>query len=107
MLGEIGEDFHHYTAKFEAVPGKTTGDADAGAFRMGVNPTRQTGCCAAPMSHLRTSDCDRPSRCVAPWARRLLAHRSPQHREHHGKKAVGTHDATGSDIPPLPPLRYL
>ena len=37
ILGKVGEDFPHHTAKFKPMSGKTTGNEDIGAFRMGVN----------------------------------------------------------------------
>jgi len=37
ILGEVGENFTHHTAKFEAMAGKTTGDEDIGRIRVGVN----------------------------------------------------------------------
>ena len=37
ILGEVGKNFPHHTAKFKTMAGKTTGDKDTGAFWMGVN----------------------------------------------------------------------
>ena len=37
ILGQVSENLPNDTAKFESMAGKTTGDEDIGAVRVGIN----------------------------------------------------------------------